>query len=175
MSTVDSSKLIEVSHDCDLEDIRKDLESMECKIVDEPPKNYESLCTCHFEGGDSYILYPDTKTNYLVPNVVGIKHDKAKLRLDLIPVSTFKGLGDVLTHGANKYGDRNWEKGLMYSRVYGALLRHVIAWWDGEEFDPESGVHHLDSVLANASFLKEYVSNPDKFGSFDDRPVSKAE
>jgi hypothetical protein len=88
---------------------------------------------------------------------VGIKHDSEKVRLDLIPTSLLNGVGEVLTFGANKYGDRNWEEGLAWSRVYGALLRHVTAWWDGETLDPESGLHHLKHAACNLAFLIEFL------------------
>ena len=83
----------------------------------------------------------------------GIKHDNGKLRLDLIPTEAVRGLGEVLTFGAGKYGDRNWEKGLDSDRVYAALERHLLAWREGEIIDPESGLPHLAHVLTNAAML----------------------
>lgn len=32
----------------------------------------------------------------------------------------------------NQTGDRNWEKGMDWSRVFGALMRHMWAWWQGK-------------------------------------------
>lgn len=90
---------------------------------------------------------------------VGKKHDGGKNRLDLIPVSTIIALGKVLTHGAGKYGDRNWEKGLDWNRPYGAALRHLTAWWDGEDLDKESGMSHLWHAACEISFLIEYEAN----------------
>jgi hypothetical protein len=55
--------------------------------------------------------------------------------------------------GAAKYADRNWEKGINYSRVYSALRRHLAKWWNRQEFDPESGMNHLAHVATNAVFL----------------------
>mgnify|MGYP001558282212 CR=1 FL=1 len=40
-------------------------------------------------------------------------------------------------------GDRNWEAGFDWSRPYDALQRHLTAWWEGEDLDPESGLSHL--------------------------------
>ena len=51
------------------------------------------------------------------------KFDEHKLRIDLIPASSVVALATVLTHGAEKYGDRNWERGLAWSRVYAAASR----------------------------------------------------
>lgn len=99
----------------------------------------------------------------------GSKHDGGKIRMDLLPVEALQALGRVLSMGASKYGDRNWEEGIKYGRVYGALLRHLFAWWRGENLDPESGLNHLDHVLANAAFLRTYEDRG--MGCiYDDRP-----
>ena len=98
---------------------------------------------------------------------VGKKDDNGKPRIDLIPISTYEELATVLTFGANKYADRNWEKGLRWGRVYSSLRRHLDAWWGGEDNDPETGYSHMAHVLANASFLMEFIKK--KRGE-DDRP-----
>lgn len=97
----------------------------------------------------------------------GIKFDTEKNRVDLLPVDALEAISEVLTYGANKYADRNWEKGMAWSRVYGALLRHLWAWFRGEEKDPESGHHHLHHVGCCVLFLISY--NLRKVGE-DDRP-----
>lgn len=98
----------------------------------------------------------------------GAKHDDGKIRMDLLPVEALEALGRVLSMGAHKYGDRNWENGINYGRVYGALLRHLLSWWKREDIDPESRLNHLDHVLANAAFLRTYVRRG--MAEFDDRP-----
>lgn len=97
----------------------------------------------------------------------GVKFDHAKQRTDLLDPVAVKGLVSVLTYGAKKYGDRNWEKGMKWSRPYGAILRHLLAFWEGEEIDSESGLPHLDHVGANWMFLDRYYHT--HLGS-DDRP-----
>lgn len=85
--------------------------------------------------------------------MAGIKHDTGKLRLDLIPPEVTRALGEVLTFGAAKYGDRNWEEGIAPDRVYAALQRHLLAWREGEAIDPESGMPHVAHALTNAAML----------------------
>ena len=97
----------------------------------------------------------------------GRKDDTGKLRYDLIPVYSLERLAEVYTIGAKKYGDRNWEKGLTWSRVFSAMMRHAWAWWRGETFDPVDGQHHLSSVAWCAFALMEYQHK--KTGE-DDRP-----
>ena len=106
----------------------------------------------------------------IAPLAEGTKHDGDKIRTDLYPVASFLGTCRVLTHGAKKYAARNWEKGILFGRVYGALLRHVFAWWGGEDVDPESGEHHLDHAGCCIAFLQHYAKNPGSYATFDDRP-----
>lgn len=97
----------------------------------------------------------------------GRKDDSEKLRYDLIPPSTLHALASVLTFGAKKYDARNWEKGIAWGRVFGALMRHLWAWWAREPYDPETGFSHLWHAQCCLSFLMEYeVTHPE----LDDRP-----
>lgn len=98
----------------------------------------------------------------------GIKQDKEKLRLDLIPADVIEEVAKVYTYGASKYGDRNWEKGLLYSRPYGAALRHIITWWKGENLDDETGVSHLAHAICELEFLLAFELR--KLKKLDDRP-----
>ena len=86
----------------------------------------------------------------------GRKDDSGKLRYDLIPVGPLRKVAEVYTTGAKKYDDRNWEKGIDWGRIYGALQRHANAWWGGEVHDRENGQHHLASVVWCALALMEY-------------------
>lgn len=85
--------------------------------------------------------------------MTALKHDQEKPRYDLIPPEMMASIAGVLTYGCKKYGDRNWESGFKYSRLFGALMRHSWAWWRGEDTDPESGLSHLDHALACVAFL----------------------
>lgn len=86
----------------------------------------------------------------------GVKFDSDKPRLDLLPPELLTAVGTILTFGAKKYSDRNWEKGMEWGRLYGATLRHLIAWSSGEEADPESGYSHLWHAACNIAFLITY-------------------
>ena len=101
------------------------------------------------------------------PKAEGVKFDSGKLRMDLLPPDALEAMARILTDGAVKYGDRNWEKGMAWSRPYAALLRHLLAWWSGQDTDPESGHPHLWHVMTNAVFLASYEQR--KIGE-DDRP-----
>ena len=96
-----------------------------------------------------------------------IKNDGDKLRLDLLPVRPLLDVGKVLTFGAKKYSERNWEKGFAWSRPYAATLRHLFAWWSGETYDPETGLNHLAHALCEIMFLLEFSYTHEEM---DDRP-----
>lgn len=100
----------------------------------------------------------------------GKKFDKDKLRVELLPIKPLQDISRILTFGAEKYGDRNWEKGLEWSRVYGALQRHLMAWWDGEDKDPETGESHLAHAGCCILFLLEYEKTHIEL---DNRPFSQ--
>lgn len=103
-------------------------------------------------------------------SAAGVKYDKDKLRYDLISPYALEGLVKILTFGANKYAARNWEKGINYSRVFGALMRHLWAWWRGESIDPETGESHLHHAACCIMFLQHYDSDSVKYVEMDDRP-----
>lgn len=86
----------------------------------------------------------------------GVKWDGGKIRLDLMPIRALEEVGKVFTFGVKKYGERNWEKGMNWGRLFGASLRHLFAFWRGEEIDPETGLPHLAQATWNTLCLLEY-------------------
>lgn len=101
----------------------------------------------------------------------GRKDDQGKLRIDLIPVSPFLETAKVFTVGAEKYGDRNWEKGMSFCRCFAAMQRHAWAWMHGETRDLVDGQHHLSSVAFYALALMELEETHPEF---DDRPKKES-
>ena len=99
--------------------------------------------------------------------MTGQKHDTEKLRLDLLPVEVLEEVAKVLQHGANKYGDYNWSKGIAYHRCYGAILRHIFAWWRKEDNDKETNLNHLAHLICEAMFLLAYQLRG--MDNYDDR------
>lgn len=96
----------------------------------------------------------------------GIKYDTGKVRMELLPPEFLYATADILTFGANKYEDRNWEKGMKWSRVFGALMRHMWCWWAGKgpttksfvfgDYDLETGKSHLWHAACCLAFLVTY-------------------
>jgi len=100
----------------------------------------------------------------------GRKDDHDKPRMDLVPPEAFFALAAVLTFGARKYNERNWEQGMAWGRPYAALMRHMLAWWEGEDRDPETGYSHLWHALCCVVFL---VAFEERCIGTDDRPTRK--
>jgi hypothetical protein len=97
----------------------------------------------------------------------GRKNDSGKPRLDLIAPELLTEVGKILAFGAEKYEARNWEKGMAWGRPFGACMRHLWAWWGGEDTDPESGFSHLAHAACNIMFLISYnkhgIGKDDRF------------
>lgn len=103
----------------------------------------------------------------LPPLSCGTKHDDGKLRWDLLMLRAVRGVVEILTYGAVKYADRNWEKGIKFSRLFAAAMRHISAFWLGEERDRESQLLHLDHAICDLMMIRELQTlHPE----MDDRP-----
>lgn len=112
----------------------------------------------------------------------GTKHDADKTRYELLPPEFLHATAIVLTRGATKYSDRNWEKGIAYSRCFGALMRHLWAWWGGKlstnqnfffgDLDPEWSYSHLWHASCCLAFLTTYEARG--MVAYDDRPANGA-
>lgn len=99
-------------------------------------------------------------------------HGAFKLPLHLVPPSAMHGLARAFADGARKYGPFNWrEKIISASVYYGAFMRHMSAWWDGEDIAPDSGELHIDHAEACIAMIRDAISIK-KFN--DDRPPKGA-
>lgn len=99
----------------------------------------------------------------------GVKKDQGKTRYELLPPELLYAVSEILTFGANKYADRNWELGMNWSRVFGALMRHLWAWWNPftSSKDEETGKSHLWHAGCCIAFLIAYEM---RGVGTDDRP-----
>jgi len=101
------------------------------------------------------------------------KHDcgRRKQPFRHIPPIALAYEGRVMAHGADKYGGYNWGvAGVVASVYYDAILRHLFAWYTGEDIDPESGQPHLAHIRACAGIL---IDCAERGIMEDDRPIGK--
>lgn len=86
----------------------------------------------------------------------GLKFDGKKTMHELVPPFAQEQYAKVLTFGAQKYAPHNWEKGIEWSRIIGAIKRHTLAIERGEDYDPETGLLHSAHLMCEAGFLTEF-------------------
>jgi len=74
-----------------------------------------------------------------------------KGRFDLLSPEVLFRLARWTEEGAQKYTDRNWEKGMPISRCYDSAMRHLVkylAGWDDED--------HLAAVVWNVMAIMHF-------------------
>lgn len=77
-----------------------------------------------------------------------------KPRISDIPSSALIHQAKAHEYGHQKYGYFNWRNDYVQSSVYiDAAFRHLLAYRDGEDTDPDSGLSHLAHVAANCNIL----------------------
>lgn len=91
-------------------------------------------------------IYPDDNPK----TVQGLK----KPAMSCVPPVALLHLAHAMMDGEQKYGRMNWREHTVSSSVYyDAAMRHLMAWFDGETYAPDSGVHHLGHVMACCAIL----------------------
>jgi hypothetical protein len=113
------------------------------------------LCEPHGVVGDRGVREPE-----------GLKFDSDKTRIELFPGDALFAISDILTFGAKKYDDRNWELGMKWSRLFGGVMRHLWSWFQGKvptktnfvfgDLDAETGRSHLWHAGCCIVFLIAY-------------------
>lgn len=90
-------------------------------------------------------------------------------RVELIPVEPLLALARVYDYGSRKYDPNNWRKGYAWSLSYAACMRHLLAFWNGEDNDPESGLPHLAHAGFHIFSLLQFSSDDERYADLDDR------
>ena len=67
-----------------------------------------------------------------------------KGRFDLLPMETLRALAIHYEKGCQKYGDRNWEKGIQIHTYFNSAMRHLAQCIDGQNDE-----NHLISAIWN--------------------------
>lgn len=85
-----------------------------------------------------------------------------KLPTHLVPPALILGVARNMGDGAEKYGAFNWrDKKVEVMTYVGAIQRHLAAFIDGEDVDPESkrGATHLGAIGACVGILMDAGMN----------------
>lgn len=91
-----------------------------------------------------------------------------KATASTIPSPVMMEVGVAMLEGARKYGRSNYRRaGIRESVYYDAAMRHLAAYWEGEDLDPDSGLSHITKAIASLVVLRDGQMNET---STDDRP-----
>jgi hypothetical protein len=94
--------------------------------------------------GEDKMSSPSIENQITAEKILGQKFDEEKPRWELLPYKEVGEIVSVLTSGAKKYQDNNWKYVTpMKERYFGAMMRHLTAWFNGEKKDFETGISHL--------------------------------
>lgn len=86
----------------------------------------------------------------------GKRYNSGKVRYDLLPNFAINQMACVLSEGAKKYAERNWELGMEWSKCIASLKRHIEKFESGQDYDEETGLLHIAHAMTNCAFLTEY-------------------
>lgn len=82
-----------------------------------------------------------------------------KPTLSAVPPVALMALGAAMQDGANKYGKFNWRTTAVTASVfYDALHRHLLDWYNGEDFAPDSKIHHLAHLMAGCAIILDAIA-----------------
>lgn len=96
-----------------------------------------------------------------------------KVPFSTVPAPFVAEVGLAMLEGALKYGRHNYRViGVRTSVYYDAALRHLNAFWEGQDIDPDSGLPHIIKAAACLAVLRD----SQLMGNVvDDRPPSHKE
>ena len=84
-----------------------------------------------------------------------------KPRLDLIPLTALTYMALGLQEGARKYGSASWREveSVDLAQYVAATMRHLMAYADGEDVDPESGNPHIAHAMASLAIMVDLIES----------------
>jgi hypothetical protein len=93
----------------------------------------------------------------------------AKTPMHCVSARVLMELGLAMMEGGRKYGTHNYRAmGVRGSVYYDATMRHMMAWWEGQDTDPDSGVSHIVKAIAGLVVMRDSML----MQNFeDDRPI----
>ena len=91
---------------------------------------------------------PDTGARTVYPTGAVRDASTGKGHFHSIPPSALRRLAKRFEDGALKYSKNNWMKGIALSHYQDSLLRHTLAWAEGDTSED-----HLGAILWNAAAM----------------------
>lgn len=102
-------------------------------------------------------------------DIVGIR----KTAFSALPMRVVHEASLGMMEGALKYGRHNYRGvGVRASVYFDATMRHLVTWWEGEDMDPDSKVHHVAKAITSLMVLRDAMLRD---MMEDDRPPSSVD
>lgn len=93
-----------------------------------------------------------------------------KVSITKFPAAALLHGAHAMGNGAAKYGSYNWRGNPVRASIYvDAAIRHLLAWFEGEEKAADSGVHHLGHALASIAII---LDAQETANLINDRPAA---
>jgi hypothetical protein len=103
----------------------------------------------------------------VVDPVTGGRKGKKLAEIGALDPQALLRLAEVAGYGGQKYDRLNYLKGYNWSLSFDAAQRHLLAFWNGENMDPESGMPHTAHAawhcLCLTSFTERALGTDDRY------------
>lgn len=88
--------------------------------------------------------------------------------LSVLPLRVLSGVALGMLEGARKYGRHNYRVSGVRASVYiDAVGRHLMEYFEGNDTDAASGLHHVDKAISSLMVLRDAIYQGNLV---DDRP-----
>lgn len=112
-------------------------------------------------------LAPDALAETRITSSTGGQKNQKLARIGSIDPQAILRVAQVAGFGEQKYSRLNYLNGYDWSLSFDACMRHMLAFWSGEDLDPESGLPHLAHAawhnMAMIAFMEKSIGTDDRF------------
>ncbi len=149
------------------------LDLPECAAISLPPVADDTYAI-HNETGEALTRNharalmdaPPTGEVRATDPATGAQKGRKLAELGAIDLTALLRVAEVAGYGGRKYERGNYLKGYAWSWSFDALMRHLLAFWSGENVDPESGLPHMAHAswhtLALLAFTEHGLGTDDR-------------
>ena len=83
-----------------------------------------------------------------------------KYSMSVVPACVMAEVGVAMQEGVSKYGAFNYrEVSIEATTYYDAVSRHLMAWYEGEDIDVESGLNHITKAISSLVVMRDSMMN----------------
>ena len=85
---------------------------------------------------------------------------KAKPPLSVLPCPVLYEIAAGCLEGSLKYRRHNYRVAKILASVYyDAAMRHMMDYWEGEDIDKASGIHHVSKAMSCLTVFRDAMMN----------------